>query len=313
MKTDRLLGVLIVLYGLALLVGFLSLFSPGGQLVNLLTLRKEKGREGVLAIVHIEGPIRFSAPSLGGQDAESVAETLHKLQEKDEVKAVLLRINSPGGTVGAVQEIYNEVLKLKTQGKKIVASLGEVAASGGYYIAAAADKIIANPGTITGSIGVLMTTGNVEGLAQKAGVRLEVIKSGKHKDIGSAFRPLSPEERRMLQQLIDTAYRQFLTAVRDGRHMTLEQVRPVADGRILTGEEARTQGLVDDLGNLYDARQAAIQLAGLKAKPKIVSDDTHTLRSFLRNLKSFTPLRSWTPLADWETWQPPIRLEYRMP
>src|SRR6185436_16569611 len=157
-------------------------------------------------------------------------------------------INSPGGSVGAVQEVYDEILRLKKSGKKVVVSMGDVAASGGYYVACAADKIYANPGTLTGSIGVIFETGNVQSLLKKIGVKVQPIKSAEHKDIGSPFKTMSVQERQILQSIIDDAYGQFVRAIVDGRQMQKEKVLRLADGRIYSGAQAKSEGLVDELG-----------------------------------------------------------------
>lgn len=247
-----------------------------------------KRRQGVLAVVHVYGPIRTSLTSAawGVPDADEISQRLHRLSKDKDVKAVLLRINSPGGTVGGVQEIHREILRCKLQGKKIVASLGDVAASGGYYLASAADSIVAEPGTITGSIGVILQFGNLEGFFQKVGLKLQVIKSGEHKDIGSPARLLTAEEKRMLQTSIDDAYRQFVEAVREGRKLSAGKVKTLADGRIFTGRQALALGLVDELGNKHDAFERAIRLAQLPAEPYVVSDRVRSFSSLLREASS---------------------------
>src|SRR6185437_4762136 len=224
MNRHTLLTAIALLYGAALLA---ALFS-------ILPHRKKSGKyaSGRLAVIHIYGPIStgFSVSPWASPGADEIARRLHRLSSDDQVKAIVLRINSPGGTVGAVQEIDAEILRCKAHGKKVVASLGDVAASGGYYLASSADRVIADSGTITGSIGVIMEFGNLEGLFQKLGVKLEVVKSGAHKDIGSPARPLTPEERTLLQASIDDAYDQFVNAVARGRRLPLDRVRALADG-----------------------------------------------------------------------------------
>ena len=185
------------------------------------------------------------------------------------VKAIVLRVDSPGGGVGASQEIYREVVKARDV-KTVVASFGGVAASGGYYVACGADKIVANPGTITGSIGVVMQFANLEELFKKIGYKGYVIKSGPHKDVGSPFREMKPEEKALLQEVIDTVHRQFVTAVAEGRKLPVEKVTAIADGRIFSGEQARALGLVDELGNLEDTIDIAAQMAGIKGKPVVI-------------------------------------------
>jgi len=186
------------------------------------------------------------------------------------VAAIILRINSPGGAVGPTQEIYQEILKQRREGMVVVASMGSVAASGGYYIAVAADRIVANPGTITGSIGVIMAFPNVKKLMDKLGVSAEVVKSGKFKDTGSPLKELSQEERKYLQGVIDDVYQQFLEAVARGRNKDRNELKKIANGRIFSGRQAMKLGLVDQLGNLDDAIDQAAKLAKIEGEPKVI-------------------------------------------
>jgi protease IV len=202
-------------------------------------------------------------------DPEPVVEKLIKFRKNAKVRAIILRIDSPGGGVGPAQEIYAEVKKVKRE-KKVLVSMGSVAASGGFYIACAADKVLANPGTLTGSIGVIVETLNVEELFRKLGLRAEVVKSGKHKDIGSPTRPMTEEDRRLLQSVIDSVHEQFIKAVAEGRKLPLEKVRELADGRIFSGEQAKSLGLIDDLGTLEDTIALAAQMAGIKGEPEVI-------------------------------------------
>src|SRR5512134_46096 len=216
-------------------------------------------------------------------DSESTIEQLKKFAKDDTVKAIVLRINSPGGGVGPSQEIYEEVKKLK--GKKIVvASMGALAASGGYYIACATQKIYANPGTITGSIGVLMQFVNVKDLIEKIGLKGMVVKSGAFKDIGSPVREMKTEERELLQGVIDNVHAQFIAAVAEGRRMDRDNVVKIADGRIFSGEQARALGLVDALGNLEDAVADAGKMAKIEGEPRVVTPPKKKL-SILELLK----------------------------
>ena len=219
-----------------------------------------------MAIVRVEGVISDADE----QSARTkIIKSLNKAY-REQVKAVVLRINSPGGTVGASQELHAAVLKLREKGIPVVASMGDVAASGGVYIALAADKIVANPGTITGSIGVIIRTANAQELFHKVGVSAEVVKSGPFKDILSPYRSLTPDERALLQGMIDDAYRQFVEAVAAGRGLAPEQVRPFADGRIFTGRQAKELGLVDELGGLQTAVELAGKVAGIEGMPRTV-------------------------------------------
>jgi protease IV len=288
MKTltrNQILRTILALYAAALIVALGSLLTRSRFWEQIST----QSKSGSVAVVKISGPIqtRMAGSGLsGGPDAEAIARRLYKISKDPTIKAVILRINSPGGTVGGVQEIYQGVLECKKKGKKVVASLGDVAASGGYYIAASADKIVTNPGTITGSIGVILQFGNLEGLFQKVGVRLQVIKSGEHKDIGSPARSLTPEEKQMLQASIDDAYAQFVDAVAQGRSLPREQIVPLADGRIFTGRQAMQAGLADELGGVHDALQVAIKLANLAPNPPIIRDDSKSFRVLLEELSS---------------------------
>jgi protease-4 len=200
-------------------------------------------------------------------------ETLRELQEDaddDDIKAVVLRIDSPGGAVGPSQEIFRQVLKLKQAGKKVVVSMGTVAASGGYYIASAADKIVASPGTITGSIGVIMENFGVADLAKFLLVEPRVIKSGKLKDVGNPFRPMTEDEKAFLQNLADDMYAQFTGDVAEQRKIPLEKLREIAEGKVYSGSQAKALGLVDELGNLYDAIDLAKKMAGLPKKAGVL-------------------------------------------
>jgi protease-4 len=214
-----------------------------------------------VALVRIEGPIFNSI---------AILDELKKHRKDSSVKAVVLRIESPGGGVAPSQEIYEEVKKL-SEIKPVVVSMGAVAASGGYYIASAATKIYANPGTITGSIGVIMEIPNIKGLLDKVGIKTEVIKSGKHKDLASVFRGIGEEERKILQNVLDDVHQQFIEAVAEGRGLPYEKVKSIADGRIFTGRQAKEIGLVDDLGNLQDAIMEAAKLAGIKGEPHVIT------------------------------------------
>ena len=201
--------------------------------------------------------------------ADTVIDQIHQYRDDQTVKAIVLRINSPGGSVAPVQEIYSELKKLD---KPIVASMGSTAASGGYYIAAIADEILANPGTLTGSIGVIMQFMKMKGLYEKIGLEQQVIKSGKFKDTGSSVRDLTDEEREILQATLDDVHNQFIDAVFEGRqaHLTREEVVDLADGRIFSGQQAFEHKLVDRLGNLPDAIDRAGELGGISGKPKVV-------------------------------------------
>jgi len=230
-----------------------------------------------VAVVRIEGVI---------VDSREAIEELRKFRDNPSVKAIVLRIDSPGGGVVASQEIYSEVLKTRADGRvKVVTSMGNLAASGGYYIAAATDRIVANPGTLTGSIGVIMELANVQGLLEKVGVQSIVIKSGAHKDLASPFRAMSAADRAILQTVLDDVHDQFIQAVATGRAMKIEQVRDLADGRVFTGRQAQTARLVDELGDLQDAIKLAGKMVGIAGEPRVVETRKRfSLRDVLGNV-----------------------------
>ena len=202
-------------------------------------------------------------------DPKPIISHLKKFRKNKDVKAIVLRIDSPGGGVGPSQEIYAEVKKT-TRLKKVVASMGAIAASGGYYVGAAADHIMANPGTITGSIGVVIEFANTQELFKKIGISAVVIKSGDYKDTGSPLRKMTPEERKLLEDFVGNVHQQFVTAVAEGRKMSEEKVRNIADGRIFSGQQAQELGLLDSLGNIEDAIGLAAELGGIKGEPSVV-------------------------------------------
>jgi protease-4 len=213
-----------------------------------------------VGIIPIEGII---------SDSEEVVAQIQNFSDDQKVRAVVLRVNSPGGGVAPSQEIYQAVLELKKK-KKVVVSMGSVAASGGYLIAVAADRILANPGTITGSISAVIHYANAEELMKKIGVSSYVIKSGKFKDIGSPTRKMTEEERTLIQAIVDDIYDQFVQVIALNRKIPLQNIQQMADGRVFSGRQAKERGLVDGLGGLQDAVVLAGRLAGMEGKPETV-------------------------------------------
>ncbi|HOV79220.1 MAG TPA: signal peptide peptidase SppA [Bacillota bacterium] len=240
--------------------------------------RGPAGRSGTgkneVGVIYIDGVIASGRKSVGLLDAmtgsEDIAGALREASRNPELKAVVIRLNSPGGTPAAAQEISAEIERLKQSGKKVVASMGDTAASGAYWIAAGADRIVANPGTLTGSIGVIMQYYNLQDLYDKVGVGAETFKSGPYKDMGSPDRPATPEESAIFQSMIDDIFNQFIEVVAEGRHMDKTEVRKLADGRVYTGRQAMELGLVDRLGDFHDAVLLAAELAGVPGEPGIV-------------------------------------------
>ena len=228
-----------------------------------------------VAIVELEGIIT---------DVDDLVRELKAHRDNPTVRAVVVRINSPGGVVAPTQELHDAIMRVRRAGKPVVASLGAVAASGGYYAAVACDQIYANPGTLTGSIGVIMQLPNVEQLMKKVGVEYVVVKAGQYKDLGNMGRAMAPEERRVLQALLDDVHAQFIAAVATGRKLDRDEVVKFADGRVFSGVQARDLRMVDALGGLEDAVLAAGKLAGLPSPPAVIQPRRHfSLMDLLRN------------------------------
>jgi len=258
-------NILLILSGLFILIIIISLL--------FVILQKNFPIGDRVALIRVEGPII---------DSTATIDEIKDYVKDPSIRAIVLRIDSPGGAVAPSQEIYEEVRKAVAK-KKVVVSMGSVAASGGYYIASPASRILANPGTLTGSIGVIMEIPNVEGLMNKLGIKTEVVKSGRHKDIASVFRGIQKEDREILQNVLDNVHEQFIIAVAEGRKMLREDVKRIADGRIFTGEQALKAGLIDELGNLQDTLKVAAKLSGIKGEPVIISkEERFSLIHFLK-------------------------------
>jgi protease-4 len=240
-------------------VSILVLVTTTMKRAGLSDLVIEPG-DGKVGVVEIQGIIT---------ESKDIIRLIKRFRENDDIKSIVIRIDSPGGVIGPSQEIYREIRKT-TQVKKIIASMGSIAASGGYYIAAATNGIVANPGTITGSIGVIMAYTNFRKVLDKIGMVPVVIKSGPFKDMGSPTKDMSKQEKEVLQAFVDQAHRQFVTAIAEGRNMNIDRVKSLADGRIYTGEEAVKQGLVDRLGNFEDAIEWAGEMGGIQGSVSTV-------------------------------------------
>ncbi|GAB6159059.1 hypothetical protein JCM39194_22590 [Desulfotomaculum varum] len=235
---------------------------------------RHNGSGDKIAVVHIEGMIVSAAPggfgASGVAAADRIVSELQEARENPDIKAVILKLNTGGGTVVGSDEIGREVARVRRSGKKVVAAMGEMAASGGYWIACQADKIVANPGTFTGSIGVIMELTNLQDLYNKLGVKFDNFKTGPNKDMGASYRQLTPEQREIFQGLVNDTYEDFIKVVAEGRRLDPARVRQLADGRIYTGKQARALGLVDELGDFTEAVQITARLAGLKGEPELV-------------------------------------------
>ncbi|MGE5389968.1 MAG: signal peptide peptidase SppA [Deltaproteobacteria bacterium] len=267
MSKKLVVGVIVLFL---LVMGTLSIRSAGKT-----TSAVSGDGSGKVGVIQINGALTESGSdsmlSATGSDAGKIMEEIRKAAERDDIKALVLRINSPGGTSVAAQEVGVELDRFRKTGKPVVTSMGDVCASGGYWVACSTDRIVANPSTLTGSIGVIMEFSNLEGLYGKIGIREEVIKSGTYKDIGSSTRQLTAEERVMLQDLVNDSYSQFLDQVARGRKgkMTRAEIVKIADGRIISGRQGKKLGLVDDLGNYYEAVAMARGMAHLEKDSEV--------------------------------------------
>lgn len=269
MKKQGLVGA-IVIVGVLVLSVVMALVVGRGD-VSLMPRSLLSSQTGdTVGIVRIEGAIYDgSTTSLFGGEAlaQEIIDQLDSAADDPSIAAVVLRINSPGGSASASWEIAEAIRRVQEAGKPVVVSMGDTAASGGYWIASAADYIVATPSTMTGSIGVIMEMANLEALYEKIGYRSEVLKSGPYKDIGSSSREMLPEEREILQSMINQIYEQFIQVVAEGRKMDPAAVRAIADGRVMTGTQAVELGLVDEIGDLHEACLVAADLAGIEGDP----------------------------------------------
>ena len=253
---DWFLGLLLIAAGGIFVFFLVSLFF--GFSKDNFDLRTGKR----LGLVEIEGVIL---------DSKRAVEQLERFEDDASIAAVILRIDSPGGGVAASQEIYEAAKRVRASGKFVIASMGSVAASGGYYIACAADTIMANPGTTTGSIGVIMEMMNATELLNKIGVRFDVIKSGRYKDSGSPFRPMTDDDRKYFQRYVDDAYEQFVEVVATERELEKSEVLKLADGRVFTGQQALEMGLIDLTGTYQEALALAAEVTHIEGKPHVVT------------------------------------------
>lgn len=248
-----------------LTVAVLSLMVISGLILAVLNTRGDGAGLGLgerIAVIPVEGMI--------GDDKE-VLENIRRFRENRSVKGFVVAINSPGGEVGPSQSIYREIKRLRDSDKRpVIAAINSVGASGGYYVALGADSIYANPGAITGSVGVIMELPNVGGLMQKVGVDMQVVKSAEHKDIGSPFREMSPSDRKVLDAMVQDVYAQFVETVALERRQTREKLGSLVDGRVLSGRQAMHAGLIDRIGNFNDAVAAAARMAKIGKEPKLL-------------------------------------------
>jgi protease-4 len=263
-----------------ILAGMVSMFvfcSGVAAIVATTTGGEVEGKgQNKVGVLEVRGVIEKS---------ETFLKDLKKFRENDDIKAILVRVDSPGGAVAPSQEMHDAIARAAKE-KPVVVSMSNLAASGGFYLSVAATKIYAEPGTLTASIGVISEMPQVDALMDWAKIKMNVYKSGKSKDMGSPFRAPTEEDRKLFQGVIDDTYDQFLNAVAEGRHLKVEEVRPIADGRVLTGRQAKEKKLVDELGGFEDAAKAAVELAKLTGEPTLVYppvDGKLGLRELLRD------------------------------
>ncbi len=281
-KSDLIIGIIIVLSFLFFL--FIILIGLSGISTEEGTYFYSFGKK--VAIIEIYGTINNS---------NEVIRQLKKYAKDSSIPALVLDIDSPGGGVVPSQEIHEEVLKFKEDGKKVVASLRGLGASGGYYVACAADTIVANPGTLTGSIGVIFEFPVIQELFKKIGLRFEVVKRGELKEVGTWNRPMTKEERDLLQSVIDDTYDQFVKVVVEGRRLDQEKVLELADGRVFTGRQAKDLGLIDELGDLEDAIKIAGKMGGIEGVPKTIREKPKkvtVIDILTQSFKAITNLKS---------------------
>jgi protease-4 len=255
------LGLMIVITCLTVMfIGFVVLVSFGSKMVTTQFAQQYATSNGNIGIVEVNGMILSS---------KKIIHEIKTFRDDDQIKAIILRVDSPGGGIGPSQEIYREIMKTRMD-KKIITSMGSVAASGGYYIASATNGIVANPGTLTGSIGVIMEYANIMEIAKKIGISPVVIKSGEFKDMGSPLRELKDSEKKIFQDLVDELHLQFVNDAAKARGIDVQTMAKLADGRVYTGQRALKLKLIDRLGNLDDAVQWAGEMAHIKGKLKPV-------------------------------------------
>lgn len=302
MKKDRVFGIIVL--SVIIFVIVFAIFKGRAQYAHPATKPVKTGNS--ISLINLEGVIGGDSLNSQGVSAEGVKELLDEAKS-DPSRALIISIDSPGGAVEPTQEIFNAIQRFKKEtGKKVYISMRSEAASGGYYIACAGDKIIAMPTTLTGSIGVIMELINYQGLINKIGLKETVIKSGKYKDIGSPVRQMTQEEREMLQSIINETYNQFLDTVSKSRHIPIDKLKSIAQGQVYTGIQAKKLGLVDDLGDLQDTINIVKKDLNIKGTPQIITHKKE--RSILSLLKTKSDIPELEILKGLK----PLKIEYIM-
>lgn len=271
--------LILVLFFISVVMGLIIIFRSSMEKES----SSQKYIKDKIAVVELVGEIYFRDPTSGfiKKDVEYYVTKLTNLFKRKDVKGIVLKINSPGGSVAAVQRLYHQIIKLKSQyNKPVVCYVSELCASGGYYVASACDKIVSCEGGVIGSVGVLLQVGNISGLLKKIGVNIEVIKSSKYKDVGSMFREMLPEERQMFESLVNTAYEQFISAIIEGRKLSREEVMKFADGRVFIAPQAVELKMIDGIGDEEDAIEEVKKLAKIKGSVEILKEKPSLLDFF---------------------------------
>lgn len=273
-RHERFLFLCTLGFFLAFLAGLLLVLRGEGE-VSLAMTGEGPDRPGI-AVLDIEGVIEYAPQqgfmNLGGKGTPALVETIRLLAENPLVQGLVVRINSPGGSIGATQELYHALRRFRETGKPVVASMGDMAASGGYYVACAANSIHANAGTITGSIGVIMSAPDMHGLYEWARISWNVIRSGRFKDTLAPWREMTNEERHLLQEMVQDAYRQFFDVVHTARSIEKARLEELAQGQVFSGSQAKARGLVDEVGDFESALLAAGKLAGINGRPHVIHE-----------------------------------------
>ena len=274
------IGIILTLFTASVLIGVSQQIQSKSKNGDSLLKSPKK-----IGLIYLYGPISMDgAPSaFSPNTAESVIETISEFTKNNTIQALIIRVNSPGGTVGASQELYSEIIRFKKEtGKPVIISIGDVGASGAYWTALAGDVIFANSGSMVGNIGVIMSNLNFGEAANKWGVKMNTLKSGPYKDILSSWRDMTSEDKKILQSMIDDVYDQFVTVLAKSRKLSYEDAKTLADGRIYTGNQAKQANLIDYTGTFSDAIDYTKKRVGIKGEVEFVTSDTPPFQEFLQ-------------------------------
>lgn len=308
MKKNIYYILIIILFFISVICGFIIIIRQSPQYKSKTITRYISPKEKI-ALIEISGEIYYASPtqSFIKKDASYIVSRIKNFSQRSDIKGILIKINSPGGSVAAVQEIYNQILEMKKKyNKPFVCYIQELCASGGYYIASACDRIVSSEGSVIGSIGVLLQVGNINELLKKIGVKVEVIKSSKYKDIGSMYRDMLPEEKQILENIVNSAYEQFVDAVAKGRNLPKEQVMQFADGRIFIAPQAKQLFMIDEIGTEEKAIDELKKLAKITEEVEIIKETSTPFDIFRQFLSEFLDVN---PVVSKIT-QKKFRLEY---